>query len=66
MAEVVGADLHLEPVGGAGERTGHDSGVVDQQVQRPVAPALAKWRMDFEAGEVQHAEADALGQRLLR
>jgi hypothetical protein len=51
---MVGADLHLQPVLGVGERAGHDPGVVDQQVQRPVAPALGEGPDRLEAGEVQH------------
>ncbi len=34
MAEMVGAELGLEPVGGAPEWAGHDAGIGDHQVER--------------------------------
>ena len=37
VAEVIRAELQLEAVGGLGERTRHDPGVVDQQIEVRVA-----------------------------
>lgn len=38
MAQVIGAELQLEAVGGAGLFRPHDAGVVDQQIDLVVAP----------------------------
>ena len=48
VAEVVGAELHLEPVGGARERARHHAGVVDEQVDARVA-------LDQLGGGLAHA-----------
>jgi hypothetical protein len=56
VAEVIGAELHLEPVlGHPAGRDGHDPGVVDEQVDRPpVALAPGGELGDGgEAGQVQ-------------
>ena len=36
VAEVINAELHLEPVGGATKWKGHDTGIVDQKVDSGV------------------------------
>ena len=42
VAEVIGADLHLEAVLGPVQRTGHDGGVVDQDVERLAGPPVGE------------------------
>jgi hypothetical protein len=61
VAEVVGAELHLEAVGREGARDRHDPGVVHQQVQGGVALAegVGEGAHGGEAREVQ-------GERLHR
>ena len=52
VAEVVGADLHLEAVGGAPLRDRHHAGVVDQDVEVAV-PGVGERPHRGEVGEVE-------------
>lgn len=58
VAEVVGAELHLEPVGRTQQGQGHHTGVVDQEVEpavgllRDVAGGIG------HGGQVRQVEAD--------
>ena len=65
MAEVVGAELKLEPVGGPAARRGHHAGVVDQQVEPVVTVAEASWRTSAPSrgstGRAPRARARAPG-----
>ena len=62
VAEVVGADLGLEPVLGAALGDGHHARVVDQDVDRLV-PAVGERAHGGEVGEVQLAGLGAVAQR---
>jgi hypothetical protein len=58
VAEVVGAELQLEPVRGAAVRGGHHPGVVDEQVQRRHVGRQPGGEAGDAAqvGEVEHAD----------
>ena len=62
VAEVVGAELQLEAVGGAAQRRHHHAGVVDQQVDLAV-PAGGELADRGEAGEVERADLGLAGHR---
>ena len=63
VAEVVGADLHFEPVGSVQERRGHHARIVDQDVdlREPLARARCGGADAFERAEI---ERDRLELRL--
>jgi hypothetical protein len=57
MAQEVGRELQLEPVGrGPAHRHGHDACIGDQEVQRPLAPAPRKGGDGGQLGHVQQAD----------
>ena len=60
VAEVVGAELQLEAVGGTLERRDHDAGVVDEQVELAV-PRAGELAHGGEAREVELANLDVAG-----
>src|SRR3569833_4521488 len=53
-AQEVGAELRLEPVGGASQRRRRDARVVDQQIDRAV-PAGGERTYGVQVGEVKFA-----------
>ena len=60
VADMVGAKLPLEPIGGVAEGAGHDAGIVHQHVD-PVEPLAGLARAGFdrcERGEVAHDGID--------
>ena len=71
MAEVIGAELGLEPVGGLAERAGHDAGVGDDEVEllavgeeRVGAGAHAGERGQIELDELEAAAVRGAGADL--
>lgn len=66
MAQVIGAELHLEAVGRLAARDGHDPGVVDEEVE-PVGVRLAPQPGELiDRGEVGQVEAAYLERSLGR
>lgn len=54
--EVIRAELGLEAVGRPGERHHGHAGVVHQEVEAVVAPALGETADGFQVGEIEHAQ----------
>ena len=65
VAEVVGADLQLEAVGGLAPRRGHHAGVVDQQVEAGRRERLGEGAHRGQVGKVElrHVRRRAGGRR---
>ena len=65
VAEVVGAELHLEAVRGALLGHGHHAGVVDQDVEVAL-PGVGERAHGGEVGEVERADLGLAGDRRRR
>ena len=63
VAEMVGAELHLETVGGLAAGDGHDAGVVEQDVEAVVAgtEAIGEGRHRRQVGQVERFEGHVGG-----
>jgi hypothetical protein len=65
VAEVVGAELQLEAVGGLAVRRGHDAGIVDQQVEALVRATSRERSHGIERAEVERLDVERRGRRAL-